>query len=82
MLRLQPQASCMQPGMVAWTAAAQAGWLMAVCATPSSHPASAVVGASLVSRLSSSSPTRPASPTSTAASMSTASEVSPPPCRG
>ena len=82
MLRLQPPASCMQPGMVAWTAAALAGWLMAVCATPSSPPASAVVGASLVSRLSSSSPTRLASPTNTAASTSIASEVSPLPCRG
>lgn len=76
-----PRASCMQPGMAAWTAAAPAGWPMAACATPSSRPASAAVGACLASRLSSSSPTRPASPTSTAASTSTASEVSQPPCR-
>lgn len=76
MRRSPPRASCTPPGTVAWTAAAQAGWPTAVCATPSSRPASAVEGACLASRRSSSSPTRPASPTSTAASTSTASEVS------
>lgn len=70
------QANCMQPGMVAWTDAALAGWLMAACATPSSRLANAVVGVCQESRPFSSFPTRLASPASRTASMSTASEVS------
>lgn len=73
---MPPRASCMPPGTVAWTAAAQAGWRTAACATPSSRRASAAAGACPASRPSSSSPTRPASPANTAASTSTASEVS------